>query len=391
MITVRLKRGREGPVRAGHPWVFSGAIDSISGDVTAGSLVHVVTAEQNSLGVGYCNPRCSIAVRLLTRKREPIDAQFIHRRLTSALTLRQTILPPQTTGYRLVNGEGDFLPGLVVDVYGEFVVCQFLTAGIEQLKPLIVDALVSLLSPQGLYEKSEGGVRKEEGLANAAGVLWGREPPPLVTIEEYGCRFVVHLQGGQKTGFFLDQRENRSLLGTLAHGKTVLNGFSYSGGFGVFAGRYGATQVTSVDSSATALQLAQQNWQVNGLPTSQGQFVQADMFAYLREASESFDIIILDPPPFIRRRHDLQAGMKGYKEINLQALRLLSPGGQLFSFSCSQHLSVADFLQTIQFAATDAGRSVQLLKHLGPGPDHPTNLAHLEGMYLKGVWLQVGD
>ena len=391
MITVRLKRGREGPVRAGHPWVFSGAIDSISGDVTAGSLVHVVTAEQNSLGVGYCNPRCSIAVRLLTRKREPIDAQFIHRRLTSALTLRQTILPPQTTGYRLVNGEGDFLPGLVVDVYGEFVVCQFLTAGIEQLKPLIVDALVSLLSPQGMYEKSEGGVRKEEGLANAAGVLWGHEPPPLVTIEEYGCRFVVHLQGGQKTGFFLDQRENRSLLGTLAHGKTVLNGFSYSGGFGVFAGRYGATQVTSVDSSATALQLAQQNWQVNGLPTSQGQFVQADMFAYLREASESFDIIILDPPPFIRRRHDLQAGMKGYKEINLQALRLLSPGGQLFSFSCSQHLSAADFLQTIQFAATDAGRSVQLLKHLGPGPDHPTNLAHLEGMYLKGVWLQVGD
>ena len=391
MITIHLKRGREGPVRAGHPWVFSGAIDSISGEVTAGSLVHVVTAENHLLGVGYCNPRCAIAVRLLTREHETIDATFITKRLTAALNLRKAILPPQTTGYRIVNGEGDFLPGLVVDVYGRFVVCQFLTAGMEHLKPLIVEALVSLLSPQGIYEKSEGGVRREEGLVNAAGVLWGQEPPPLVTIEEYGCRFVVHLQGGQKTGFFLDQRENRALFGTIAQGKTVLNGFSYSGGFGIFAGRYRAKHVTSVDSSAAALQLALQNWQVNDLPASQAKFVQADMFAYLRETSASFDLIVLDPPPFIRRRQDLQAGMKGYKEINLQALRLLPPGGQLFSFSCSQHLSMADFLQTIQFAAADAGRRVQLLKHLGPGPDHPVNVAHSEGTYLKGIWLQMGD
>ena len=391
MITVRLKRGREGPVRAGHPWVFSGAIDSISEEVTAGALVHVVTAEQHSLGIGYCNPRCSIALRLLTRKRETIDALFIARRLTAALNLRKAILPPQTTGYRLVNGEGDFLPGLVVDVYGEFVVCQFLTAGIEHLKPLIVEALVSLLSPRGVYEKSEGGVRKEEGLANAAGVLWGQEPPPLVTIEEYGCRFVVHLQGGQKTGFFLDQRENRALFGTIAPGKMILNGFSYSGGFGIFAGRYGAKHVTSVDSSLTALQLAQQNWQANDLPVSQAKFIQADMFAYLRETSASFDLIVLDPPPFVRRRQDLQAGMKGYKEINLQALRLLPPGGHLLSFSCSQHVSMSDLLQTLQFAAADAGRNIQLLRQLGPGPDHPTNLAHTEGTYLKGVWLQAGD
>lgn len=391
MITVRLKRGREGPVRAGHPWVFSGAVDTISEEVTAGSLVQVVTAEGHSLGVGYYNPRCAIAVRLLSRQHETIDAPFITRRLTAALRLRKTILPPQTTGYRLVNGEGDFLPGLVVDVYGQFLVCQFLTAGIEQLKPLIVKALVSLFSPQGVYEKSEGRVRREEGLANAAGVLWGQEPPSLVTIEEHGCRFVVHLQGGQKTGFFLDQRENRALFGTIAEGKTVLNGFSYSGGFGVFAGRHRARHVTSVDSSATAIQLAQQNWQANDLPASQAEFVQADMFAYLRETSASFDLIVLDPPPFIRRRQDLQAGMKGYKEINLQALRLLPPGGQLFSFSCSQHLSVTGFLRTVQFAAADAGRHVQFLKYLGPGPDHPVNLAHSEGAYLKGLWLQLGD
>jgi 23S rRNA (cytosine1962-C5)-methyltransferase len=390
MITVRLKRGREGPVRAGHPWVFSGAIDRITGEGAPGALVHVVTAEEHPIGVGYYNPLCSIAVRLLTRTFETIDSQFIFRRLTSALALRQAILPPQTTGYRLVNGEGDFLPGVVVDVYGDFVVCQFLTAGAEALKPLIVDELASLLAPRGIYEKSEGAVRKEEGLPNAAGVLWGQEPPPLVTIEEYGCHFGVHLQGGQKTGFFLDQRENRALFGSLAHGKTVLNGFSYSGGFGVYAARHDATHVVSVDASAPAIQLARQNWQLNHLPASQGTFIQADMFTYLREASKPFDLIVLDPPPFIRRRQDLQAGMKGYKEIHLQALRQLPPGGQLLSFSCSQHLSVVDFLQTIQFAAADTGRSIQLLKHLGPGPDHPTNLAHVEGTYLKGVWLRVG-
>jgi 23S rRNA (cytosine1962-C5)-methyltransferase len=242
-----------------------------------------------------------------------------------------------------------------------------------------------------VYEKSEGGVRKDEGLPNASGVLWGQEPPPLVMIEEYGCRFGVHLQGGQKTGFFLDQRENRALLGTIVCEKTVLNGFSYTGGFSVVAGRAGANSVTSVDSSAAALQLAQQNWQANGLPDSRAKFVQTDMFTYLRQVSESFDIIILDPPPFIRRRQDLQAGMKGYKEINLQALRLLPSGGQLFSFSCSQHLSAADFLHVIQLAAADTDRKVQTLKLLGPGPDHPTNLTHVEGTYLKGAWLHVGD
>ncbi len=391
MITVRLKRGREGPVRSGHPWVFSGAIDSVSEEVVPGDLVQVVSAEDRPLGIGYCNPRCAIAIRLLTRRDEAIDAQFLQKRLATAVALRQAILPPHTTGYRLVNGEGDFLPGIVIDVYGAFVVCQFFTAGADRLKPLVVNAATTLLSPHGVYEKSEGGVRHEEGLPNATGVLWGQEPPPLVTMEEYDCRFVVHLQGGQKTGFFLDQRENRALVGSLSRGKSVLNGFSYSGGFGIFAARNGATRVVSVDSSATAIQLAQQNWHANNLSASHGHFIQADMFTYLRQTAEVFDVIVLDPPPFIRRRSDLQAGIKGYKEINLQALRRLSVGGQLFSFSCSQHLSAADFLQTLQFAAADAGRNVQLLKHLGPGPDHPSNLIHSEGTYLKGVWLQIGD
>jgi 23S rRNA (cytosine1962-C5)-methyltransferase len=392
MITVRLKSGREGPVRAGHPWAFSGAIASVDGQSSVGALVRVVAADGNFIGIGYYNPnrRCSIAVRLLTRTEAVIDASFILQRLQAALALRRSLLPPETTAFRLINGEGDFLPGIVVDVYGQFIVCQCLTAGAEALKPLIVAGLMALLSPHGIYEKSEGSVRREEGLANAVGVLWGVEPSALVEVQENGCRFLVDPRGGQKTGFFLDQRDNRALVRQIAAGQQVLNGFAYTGGFGIFAAKGGAKRVVSVDSSDTALRLAVQNWEGNHLPVQQGKFVQADMFSYLREAQEPFDVIILDPPPFVRRRQDVQAGLKGYKEINLQALRRLPPGGQLFTFSCSQHVTAPDFLQAILFAAADVKREVQILKHLGPAVDHPTNIAHAEGAYLKGLWLRIG-
>jgi 23S rRNA (cytosine1962-C5)-methyltransferase len=350
-----------------------------------------MTADGRVLGIGYHNPRCSIAVRMLTREDRPIDASFIRQRLESALALRRALLPPHTTGYRLVNGEGDFLPGFVVDVYGQFIVCQCLTAGAEALKPLLIAELASLLSPQGIYEKSEGTVRQEEGLPNATGLLWGVEPPPFIEIQENICRFLVDPRGGQKTGFFLDQRDNRALVRDLAQGKYVLNGFAYTGGFGVFAAKGGAQHVVSVDSSDAALYLARRNWDLNHISERQGSLVQADMFTYLRETRQPFDLIVLDPPPFVRRRQDIQAGLKGYKEINLQAFRLLAPGGQLLTFSCSQHVLAQDFLHTTLFAAADAGRQVQLLKHLGPAVDHPRNLVHAEGAYLKGLWLRIGD
>lgn len=394
MSTVTLKPGREGPVRAGHPWVFSGAIARIADEGPPGALAQVIAADGSELGIGYVNTRCSIAVRMLSREiKKPgqVDAEFIHRRLAHALSLRRAVVPPDTTGYRLVNGEGDFLPGFVVDVYGHFVVCQCLTAGADRLKPLVVEALAALLSPRGIYEKSEGGVRQEEGLENVTGMLWGEEPPPLLEISENGCRFLVNIRGGQKTGFFLDQRDNRTLAGRLALNKRVLNGFSYSGGFGIIAAIQGASRVVSVDSSGPALQLARQNWQNNVVSHTQGEFIQADMFSYLRGTVEPFDLIILDPPPFIRRRQDLTAGVTGYKEINLQAVRRLAPGGQLLTFSCSQHLPTNDFLQTVLFAAADARREVQVLKPLTQAADHPINLAHPEGMYLKGLWLRVGD
>ena len=391
MKTVTLKPGREGPVRAGHPWVFSGAIARITGDGPAGALAHVVASDGTPIGVGYVNPRCTITARMLSRKIEEIDADFIRKRLQSALALRRAVVPPDTTGYRLLNGEGDFLPGIVVDVYHPFLVCQFLTAGADALKPLVVQALVDLFAPRGIYEKSEGGVRQEEGLANTAGVLWGEEPPSLVEIQEHGNRFLIDIAGGQKTGFFLDQRENRVLAGTLASGKTVLNGFAYTGGFSVAAARHDATHVVSVDTSTAALRIARQNWQKNGLSDGHGTFIREDMFSLLRETRESFDLIVLDPPPFVRRRQDLKSGLTGYKEINLQALRLLASGGQLLTFSCSQHVSAADFCQTVLFAAADTRRKVRVLRHLGPSADHPTNLAHPEGTYLKGLWLWIGD
>ncbi len=399
MITVTLKPGREGPVRAGHPWVFSGAIAHISAKEPAGSLAHVVTANGQMLGTGYLNPACSIAVRMLTRSAQAIDITpaFIRSRLERALTLRQTLVSPDTTGYRLVNGEGDFLPGFVIDRYDRFVVLQCLTAGADALRSLVVEAVADLLSPHGIhgiYEKSEGRVRKEEGLINRAGVIWGEEPPPLVEIQEHGHRFQVHIQGGQKTGFFLDQRENRALVGSLASGKSVLNGFSYTGGFGLYAAKQGAKSVVSVDSAAPALRVAKANWQANGLTATPETFIQADMFSYLREREEKeekFDIIILDPPPFIRRRQDVKAGLKGYKEINRHALSRLTSGGQLLTFSCSQHVSPQDFMQAVLFATVDAKREVQILRTLGPAADHPVNIAHLEGTYLKGMWLRIGD
>jgi 23S rRNA (cytosine1962-C5)-methyltransferase len=390
MITVTLKPGREGPLLAGHPWVFSGAIATIDGNEPPGSLARVRAANGSSVGLGYVNTRCSIAVRILSRANAVIDAGFIHRRLAAARALRRAVVPPETTGYRLVNGEGDFLPGIVVDVYDRFLVCQFLTAGAERLKSAVIDALVALLTPQGIYEKSEGNVRREEGLVNSSGVLWGEKPPPLLSIEEQGCRFWADVRGGQKTGFFFDQRENRSLARTLAAGRRVLNGFAYTGGFGIAAFKGGADHVVSVESTESALQLAQQNCDINMVPQASYTFVQADMFSYLRKTAEVFDLIILDPPPFIRRRQDRHAGMKGYKEINLQAFRLLASGGNLLTFSCSQHLSTAEFFHTVGFAAADSRREVRVLRQLGPAPDHPVNLAHPEGIYLKGLWLRVG-
>ncbi len=386
---VRLKPQKERPVLLGHPWIFSGAIQALDPHLPAGTLVAVHGAGGEFLGRGYVNPRCAIAVRLLTRNDEPIDARFFARRIAAALELRRAVVPPHTDAYRLINGEGDFLPGFIADVYGPTVVLQCLTAGAARLKAVSVDALQSTLAPAGIYERSTGSVRREEGLEAERGVIAGQVPDEPVLIHECGHRFLVDLRSGQKTGFFLDQRDNRVLTQQLAAGRCVLNAFAYTGAFAVYAAAGGAQQVISVESAARALEAARRNWERNDLPAAGAEFVAADVFRYLRDTERTFELLILDPPALVKRRQEVARGARAYKDLHLWAFRRAASGAYVLTFSCSQHVSAELFWKIVHGAARDAHREVQMLRHLGPGADHPVNMAHVEGQYLKGMLLRI--
>jgi len=386
---IRLKPRKERPVRLGHPWIFSGAIADLDPSIEPGTPAVLHSADGEYLGRGYVNPRCAIAVRLLTRNDEPVDAGFFQRRVAAAVELRRAVVPPDTDAYRVINGEGDFLPGVVADRYGPIIVVQCLTAGAARFKPHIVEALRVTLAPAGIYERSAGAVRREEGLKPEEGVLAGDVPGEPLLVRECGQRFMVDLRGGQKTGFFLDQRDNRALVRRLATDRVVFNGFAYTGGFGVYAGVGGARQVVSVESSARSLELARANWVCNDLPASAGELVEADVFRYLRDIDRTFDLLILDPPALVKRRQEVERGARAYKDLHLWAFRRATPGALVLTFSCSQHVSRELFWKIVHGAAIDAGRAVQVLRHLGAGPDHPVALAHAEGEYLKGLLLRV--
>lgn len=386
-MRITLKPGRDFSVRAGHPWIFSGAIASTADEGAPGCVVEVRAADGRILGFGTWNSATSIAVRMMTRGPRPIDGALVRERVHEALRVRELV--SGTDALRLVNGEGDRFPGLVIDRYADFAVCQFLTAGADALKPFVVEALQAALGLRGLFERSEGNVRTAEGLARSCGVLAGEEPPAELAITESGRRHLVDIRGGQKTGFFLDQRPNRDLTATIAQGRRVLNLFAYNGGFSIAAARGGAAHVTSVDSSAPALASAEVAWRANALPADTATFVRADVFEYLRGDVPSADLVVVDPPPFARRRTDRDRARAGYKDLNLRVLRRVSPGALLLTFSCSQHVDASDWEGAVHAAATDAGRSCQLLTRLGPGIDHPQALAHPEGRYLKGLLLRV--
>jgi 23S rRNA (cytosine1962-C5)-methyltransferase len=390
MLTVYLKKDREAPVLRGHPWIFSGAVDSIEGDPEAVGVADVFDHKKIWIARGLYNPKSQIRVRLLTWREETIDRDFFTRQIAQALALRQDFLPPTTSAYRLINGEGDFLPGLIVDRYADFLVCQFFTAGLELFKDEIVAALSALESVHGIFEKSEGRVRDEEGLGHFVGAVFGAEPPETIPIEENGFKFLVDVRRGQKTGFFLDQRDNRAFLSTLARGRTLLDCFSYSGAFSLYALGGGAKEVISIDSSRPALELAEKNLALNGFPDG-GELLKGDAFAYLKECGRTFDVIVLDPPSLAPKRSDVTAATGGYKFLNLHALKHLNPGGYLLTFSCSQHLSTDLFQKVVFGAAVDAGRKVSLVKRLGQPIDHPVSLHHPEGEYLKGLVLRVLD
>ncbi len=393
---VILKSGRDKPVRQRHPWIFSGAIASLPAGVEDGEFVEVVDAAGTWLARGYLNRRSQIQVRLLTwNQSEIIDADFWRRRLAAALDLRRTL--PALEGcnaLRLVNAENDYVPGLTVDRYDEYLVLQAGTLAIDRRKAMLAQILLELTGCRGIVERSDMAVRKLEGLSPATGTLAGSAPPDTIDIREDGLLFQVDLAHGQKTGFYTDQRTNRRRVAAYSEDRRVLNAFSYTGAFAVHALRFGATHVTNIDSSVDALAMGETNLRRNGFdPDRQAEAIAGDVFTILRdwhdEPDRRFDLIILDPPKFAQNQGAVDRALRGYKEINRLALRLLRPGGILATFSCSGLVS-ADLFQKVVFgAAVDAGRSVQVLEWLRQSPDHPVAITFPEGDYLKGLICRV--
>ncbi len=391
---VILKPGHERPVQRHHPWIFSGALARIEGSPVDGEIVEVYAADGTWLARGYLNRRSQIVIRLLTwDPEEAIDDTFWKRRLARALASRERLgLSERSDAYRLVYAESDWLPGLIVDRYGDFLVIQSLTLGIECRKKTLVRLLQELWQPAGIYERSDLDVLAKEGLTIAEGHVVGEEPPERVIIHEHGHVFRVDVRRGQKTGFYLDQRENRRRTAAYLAGARVLNAFSYTGAFAVYALAAGAEHVVNLDTSAEALEEAAANLRLNGFDAARFENLEGDAFRVLRQlraAGRRFDAVILDPPKFAFAQAHLERAARGYKDINLQALHLIESGGILVTFSCSGLVSAELFQKIVFAAAEDAGREVQILERLGHPPDHPIRLSFPEGEYLKGLICRV--
>jgi 23S rRNA (cytosine1962-C5)-methyltransferase len=385
---VFLKKGREGPVRGGNPWVFSQAIDRVEpAAIEPGARVWILDNAGATLGHGYYNPATTIAVRMLALGGEPGPAEIVRWRLERALKLRAWVIGPGTDCCRMLNGDGDGLSGVVVDRYGETAVVQLLTAGAARMREEIVGHLNLMISPRAIFERSQGAVRRQEGLEDRVGVLYGA-PADEVVVSENGVRMLASLEYGQKTGLFLDQRENRARFGALASGARVLDLCCYAGGFALNALKGSAKEIVAVDTSERALGWARRNLELNGYPADAVRFVHGDAGEFLGKRDERFDLIVLDPPPFARSRADARRAEHLYVELNALALGALNPGGFLMTFSCSSHFCGEDFVRAVRIAEGRSGRRMRLLARLGPGPDHPVLLGHPEGEYLTGVLLR---
>jgi len=385
-----LKPGREAALLRGHPWIFSGAIASVEGRPEPGDIVIAVSHKGTPLSLGFYNPASDISFRLLTTDTTAsINYVFWQKRIQSSLALREKVVPEGTTAFRLINAEGDGMPGLVVDRYDNYLVLSLATAGMEKHRKSILDVLSQELKPLGIYERSEGRARQLEGLEDRTAAVYGEPVPDNIGIIENHLHFNVDIMGGQKTGFFLDQRPNRECVEKISNQADVLNCFSYTGAFSVYCARGGARRVTSVEASETANETARWNIRRNGFSLEQHPVFRDDVFAYFRKTDELFDLIILDPPAFAGSKKDIPKAARGYKDINLQAARHLKQGGILATFSCSNYMDEALFQKIVLGGIRDAGKSSRLLQTMGPGPDHPTNLAHPEGRYLKGLLLGI--
>lgn len=382
MAVVRLKPGEHKRLLAGHPWVFSNEVAGVHGDFTPGDIVDVVDSRGKFVGRGFINPASQILVRLLTYKQEEIDREFFVERVRRAVAMRQKLLG-NVDSYRVIFAEADFLPGLIVDKFGDVLVFQTLALGVDVRKQWVIEALKETLNPRGLYERNDVPVRQLEGLELTSG--FASDPfDTLVEIEENGLRLLVDVQSGQKTGHFLDQRENRAAIARYVNGARVLDCFCHTGGFALQALRAGAESAEGIDTSELAIDLAKANAERNGLLAAR--FRVGNVFDELRamaKKGEKYDVIILDPPAFAKNRASVPGAMRGYKEINLRAMKMLTPGGILVTCSCSQHLSAQEFLEVVAEAAMDAGVRLRLLERRGQPPDHPILIGAPETEYLK--------
>ncbi len=389
MPHIKLQRGADKRAKNGHPWVFSNEIAEISGERAPGEKAEVVSAGGDFIGTGYYNPQSLIAVRLLSRTREDIDSiPFYRQRILKALDYRRTLYPGWET-LRVVFGEGDFLPGLVVDKYGDYLSVQFLTAGIERRKEQVIGALVDVFAPKGIAGRNDVAVRRLEGLDEKVEVLYG-DIPETVEVDEHGLHFLVNILEGQKTGHFLDQKENHQLLEKICGGKNVLDCFCYSGSWGIHAAAYGADSVACIDSSERAVALGRDNSSRNGL-SDRMRFEASDAFERLRTLKSEgkfFDVVILDPPAFIKSRKLVQEGIKGYLTINRRGMELLEDGGYLVTCSCSHHMDTGMFREMLHKASGQAGREMRIVEMRSQAPDHPILLSVPETEYLKCFVLQ---
>jgi len=394
MPSVKLKKGRDKSFNRKHPWIFSGAIDSVNDINNNGETVDIISGDGKFLGYGSYSSHSQISVRVLSfNPEDKIDRSYFQQKIESAIQFRKQIIDAESTNaYRVINAEGDSLPGLVVDKYADFLVCQFLSAGAEFWKNETVEILSNIFNPTGILERSDVDVREKEGLQQSKGILYGEKPEGPIKIIENGNKFFVDINLGHKTGFYLDQRDNRKFLEKFSAGKDILNCFSFTGGFSVYAIKAGASKVSNVDSSSEALSLAEKNFVLNGIDLSKYENVQDDIFKYLRklrDTNKQFDIIILDPPKFAESVSQIEKASRGYKDINLLALKLLKKNGVLFTFSCSGHIVPDLFNKIIADAATDAGREAHILKYLTQSPDHTMLTSFPEGLYLKGLVCKV--
>ena len=394
MAGIILKNGKERSLLRHHPWVFSGAVDSVQGTIASGETVDVFTAQGDLLGRGAYSPYSQIVVRMWSFDPEaPISSDFFRERLQRAIDYRHPLLKEgHAPACRLVHAESDHLPGVIVDRYGDSLVCQFLSAGAEFWKQDILEELKKIMPDMSIYERSDDEVRKKEGLPLRSGLLSGIEPSELVDIQRGELRFLVDIRRGHKTGFYLDQMENYAVMTRFAKGSEVLNCFAYTGGFGVWALKHGADKVTNVESSSAALEIARRHLEINDLDPTRVENIEGDVPYVLRNFRDSrrqFDLIILDPPKFAASKSQLNKAGRGYKDINLLAFKLLRPDGVLITFSCSGVVGVDLFQKIVADAALDAGREAQMIQTLTQASDHPVALNFPEGRYLKGLVCRV--